>query len=70
MNKPKIPIICRIRLAVTGGSPSAIWSRCVLGVRRGTRYCEECEFNVKLMWTENFYRGMTRNQRKEVDTEK
>lgn len=55
--KHEAPRYCRIRRALFGASPSAIFGRCTFGLRRGCRACKGCEHNVIEAWQEGFAEG-------------
>jgi hypothetical protein len=55
--KHEAPRLCRIRRALFGVSPSAIFSRCTLGLRHGCRACKGCEHNVAELRLEGFEEG-------------
>ena len=56
--KHKAPKMCHIRRALFGGSPSAIFGRCTLGLKSKCRKCEGCEHNVEEIWCENFMKSL------------
>lgn len=60
--KHEAPRLCRIRRALFGASPSAIFSRCTFGLHHGCRACKGCEHNVAEAWLEGFEEGMRRAQ--------
>lgn len=50
--KHEPPRTCRWRVALLGGSPSAIFSRCLLGVSGRRKACKGCTKNVAEIWQE------------------
>lgn len=56
--KHKPPLICYLRRALVGASPSAIMARCTLGLRHGCPKCKGCRANAREAWTEYFKKGL------------
>lgn len=50
----KVPLICKIRSHVYK-SPSAMWGRCLLGVRHYNKHCKDCENNVMKIISERLF---------------
>lgn len=57
-NKHKPPLTCYLRRALVGGSPSAIFARCSLGLKHRCPKCKGCTANVVELWQENFDKGI------------
>lgn len=54
------PRSCELRRALLGGRPSAILSRCLLGLRSTRKACKGCTANVAEAWQEGFAEGLKR----------
>lgn len=52
------PLRCILRRATVGASPSAMLTRCALGLWRTCKKCKGCSANVHEVWTENFQKGL------------
>lgn len=50
--KHEAPRRCRIRRALFGTSPSAVFGRCTFGLWSGCQACKGCKHNVAEMWQE------------------
>jgi hypothetical protein len=56
--KHKPPKLCYIRQALVVASPSAVFTRCTLGLRHGCRRCTGCEANVAEQWADSLEKGL------------
>ena len=68
--KHEAPRYCRIRRALFGASPSAIFSRCTFGLRNGCRACKGCEHNVREQWLEWFQAGAAKAESIQIEEAK
>lgn len=57
MKKGKIPLICRIRRSVHV-FPSAMFWRCLIGVRHHTKHCKNCEYYIPNIGQYAFIKGL------------
>ena len=64
INKPthSPPKSCYIRRALVGASPSAIFSKCTLGLHNGPK-CKGCDANVSEKWELALRQGLEEGRR-------
>lgn len=62
-DKHEPPRGCRLRRLLFGSSPSAILTRCTLGLWTSRPECKGCEANAHEAWLENFKKGLEEGAR-------
>lgn len=65
-DKHKAPLWCRVR-SIFFFSPSAVFAKCILGLKKGCKACKNCENNVREIMFEGFQEGLSKGQRLEIE---